>query len=99
MKVRKMWRRWIAGFLVLTMFCSSISVESLAAEGEAKTIEIAEEMPESSEEERYVINRADIVEEKMTEDFTTYDAGEGTLVTEFYGQAVRFQDETGAWGT
>lgn len=97
MKVKKMWRRWTAGFLVLTIFCSSVSMETRAEEGEARTVEMAEEMTESSEEEKYVINKDDIVEEEMSEDSTTYDTGNGTLVTEFYGQAVRFQDETGVW--
>ena len=36
-----------------------------------------------------------MIESKNTEDSTTYDAGDGVLVTEYYGQDVRFRNEDG----
>lgn len=46
-------------------------------------------------EKEVVVCKENVIESKNTEDSTTYDAGDGVLVTEYYGQDVRFRNEDG----
>lgn len=90
----QMWRRVIAMLLIITMFVTCTSLENVAAETDGNS------PPETSvvsneEKENTAIAKENVIESKKTEDSTTYDAGDGVLVTEYYGQNVRFQDENG----
>lgn len=92
MHKREKWKRIIAGLLVITMFGTSISLEGLAADTQPDS---SVEQSAESEDEAYVPSLEDVIEEEKTEDSTTYSAGDGVRVTEFYGQKVRFIDENG----
>lgn len=101
-RLKEKWKRWVASLLIVTMIGGSVSLEGLAAENQPSTQvdesgeAVGETMAETvNGETSYVIDKADVIEAKNTEDSTTYDAGNGVLVTEFYGQNVRFRDETG----
>ncbi|MEO2239652.1 DNRLRE domain-containing protein [Dorea sp. YH-dor226] len=50
---------------------------------------------ETSADDSYQIDKNDIIASETTEDSTTYDAGNGVRVTEYYGQKVRFRNEAG----
>lgn len=83
------------------MVCGSVSLEGLAADRTQPKVrkeEIAEAKEVSDQVEShagYAIPKEDVIAEENTEFSTTYDAGNGVLVTEFYGQKVCFWDEAG----
>lgn len=98
-RLKEKWKQWIASVLIVTMVCGSISLEGLAADEQPETL--SDEVTEAFDSENgdhetsYAIDKADVIESENTENSTTYDAGNGILVTEFYGQNARFYDDTG----
>ena len=94
MHKREKWKRIIAGLLVITMFGTSISLEGLAADTQPDS-SVEPSVESEEQDEAYVPSLEDVIEEEKTEDSTTYNAGDGVWVTEFYGQKVRFTDENG----
>lgn len=72
----------------MAMILTSTSLGSLAAETDGNS-------PPVKTEKEEVVCKENVIESKNTEDSTTYDAGDGVLVTEYYGQDVRFRNEDG----
>lgn len=87
-KLAKSWKRIVATTLIMAMILTSTSLESLAAETDGNS-------PPVKTEKEVVVCKENVIESKNTEDSTTYDAGAGVLVTEYYGQDVRFRNEDG----
>ena len=71
-------------------------IRNLAAETDGNSPPVKTEKEETTEKE-VVVCKENVIESKNTEDSTTYDAGAGVLVTEYYGQDVRFRNEDGDW--
>ena len=93
-KLAKSWKRIVATTLIMAMILTSTSLESLAAETDGNSPPVKTEKEETTEKE-VVVCKENVIESKNTEDSTTYDAGAGVLVTEYYGQDVRFRNEDG----
>lgn len=70
----------------MAMILTSTSLGSLAAETDGNS-------PPVKTEKEEVVCKENVIESKNTEDSTTYDTGAGVLVTEYYGQDVRFRNE------
>ena len=87
-RLEKSWKRIVATTLIMAMILTSTSLGSLAAETEGNS-------PPVKTEKEEVVCKENVIESKNTEDSTTYDAGVGVLVTEYYGQDVRFRNEDG----
>lgn len=87
-RLEKSWKRIVATTLIMAMILTSTSLGSLAAETEGNS-------PPVKTEKEEVVCKENVIESKNTEDSTTYDAGAGVLVTEYYGQDVRFRNEDG----
>ena len=93
-RLAKSWKRIVATTLIMAMILTSTSLESLAAETDGNSPPVKTEKEETAEKEE-VVCKENVIESKNTEDSTTYDAGDGVLVTEYYGQDVRFRNEDG----
>lgn len=92
------WKRIVAALLVITMMAGSAAMETLAAGMQNDSVQTEEMQTKQSEKkpsDAYVIDKADMIASENTENSTTYDAGDGVLVTEFYGQQVRFRTDEG----
>ena len=90
------WRRFVAAFLIISVFGTSSSLECFAIEAssEQQTEEtVQEEMTEEASSD--AVCRANVIESENTENSTTYDTGEGTWITEIYAQDIRFMNEEG----
>ena len=88
------WKQITASILVIAMLATSVSLEVFATEAtENKNVETASE--KESTKSDYQISKNDIIKSELTEDSTTYDAGNGLKVTELYSQNVRFKDDKG----
>lgn len=84
-RLEKSWKRIVATTLIMAMILTSTSLGSLAAETDGNS-------PPVKTEKEEVVCKENVIESKNTEDSTTYDAGDGVLVTEYYGQDVRFRN-------
>ena len=93
-RLEKSWKRIVATTLIMAMILTSTSLGSLAAETDGNSPPVKTEKEETTEKE-VVVGKENVIESKNTEDSTTYDAGVGVLVTEYYGQDVRFRNEDG----
>lgn len=90
------WKRIVASTLIMAMFFTSTSMESLAAEADENSPPPKTEADVGKKQEaNQTISKENVIESEKTEDSTTYDVGDGVLVTEFYGQDVRFRNENG----
>lgn len=90
------WRRFVAMFLIITVFGTSSSLECFAIEPvpESYTEETVQKgtVEETSAD---AVCRANVIESENTKNSTTYDTGEGTWITEIYAQDIRFTDGEG----
>ena len=87
-KLAKSWKRIVATTLIMAMILTSTSLESLAAETDGNSPPVKTEKEETTEKE-VVVCKENVIESKNTEDSTTYDAGDGVLVTEYYGPTLK----------
>lgn len=91
------WKRAIASLLVVAMVFTSTSLDSLAATfgNDMPDAEKVEDVNGGDFSENNVIDKDNVIVSENTESSTTYDAGNGILITEFYSQDVRFRDANG----